>query len=488
MAPLNWPRPPLLHGLSVSDATSASQDYVNEVEVHMTGLGLNLTECGVLIGFMLSTLGDATRIFELVYAKPNVDADMRNEIDKFGSAMQALSKYMEAAAVSSGVQVPASEGTSIAFDDIANIRESDGSEAEDPQHRSIGLPAALTGDSHDRQVIESEEERAARIVQIDIGTEPVMSVLQGMTEEHLRLVLLQDLQDHGIRIPILFCSTSNEYRNITIFTNSQHNAAILRNPRLWRPTLFGKNAFVIPTRSPEEGTEMTVPLLLSDISKTRKAEEKASKRSRLIWIEIPDQRFATAQLLDLDDKQLRSRIQQDLQAQDIEVQIASCKKSRACRHIRLWTGNAKQADLLSKQWTPTNFGERAYVRWASKKDVASMKAFPNLRFERESTAGLDTALTASKEGSRVRREVFVRVPDQDYAERLLGSSLPQLKALARDDMESQGIPVRIASCQIIDSGSFARLRTKEPEEAQYLKTPGRWTPKAFGPNAYVVRD
>ncbi|KAL8658097.1 MAG: hypothetical protein Q9226_001275 [Calogaya cf. arnoldii] len=493
MASFSWPRPPKVDGLSTDEAASALQKYVSDVQIHMGGLQLNSTEYGVIIGFMLSALSDATRIFDVVHRDSATSPDMRLEIEKFGLAMQSLTGYMEAATATSGIQLPISEGTSIHFDDIGKAENSDDSEAADSYDSPTRASPAISRYQHEQERIEPEEERMARMVRINVGTGSVNPAFLSMNNEQLRLLLLQDLQDHGVRIPLLSCSTSQDQQNIFVFTGTKYNAAILRNPRLWKPTLFGERASVVPTQAAEEDTRMTIPSLLQNASKTRKAEEKASKKARLVWIEIPDREYAVAHLLSLNHHQLRSRMESDLQAQNIEAQIASCRKSRAFKHIRIWTVTPKQADILSKQWMPTRFGEGAYVRWSRKQDYVGLrmiaKMMPNSEVATESTADMDVPSAIQPAVSRARREVFVKILDKEYAEdELVGAPLAKLKALARNDIENQGIPVRIASCQIIDSGSFARLRTKQPEEAQYLKAPGTWKPIAFGKGAYVVTD
>ena len=67
MASFSWPRPPNLDGLSTNEAVSATKNYVNDVRVHMDNLRLDSSQYGALIGFMLSALTDATKIFEVVY-------------------------------------------------------------------------------------------------------------------------------------------------------------------------------------------------------------------------------------------------------------------------------------------------------------------------------------------------------------------------------------------------------------------------------------
>ncbi|CAL8579907.1 hypothetical protein XPA_005637 [Xanthoria parietina] len=93
------------------------------------------------------------------------------------------------------------------------------------------------------------------------------------------------------------------------------------------------------------------------------------------------------------------------------------------------------------------------------------------------------------ENQKSSTEVFVKILDQQFAEdQLVGLSSTRLQTVARIDLQRQGIRVRVASCQIIASGSFVRLRTREPEEAEFLRLPGVWNPMAFGQGAYVVTD
>ncbi|KAL9032547.1 MAG: hypothetical protein Q9180_006439 [Flavoplaca navasiana] len=98
---------------------------------------------------------------------------------------------------------------------------------------------------------------------------------------------------------------------------------------------------------------------------------------------------------------------------------------------------------------------------------------------------------AKREAHTIRqalREVFVELPDGDHAEtKLFIQKTAKIKALVRNDLENQNINVGIAQVKPLRSGKpRLRLRTKTPEQAQYLKMPGAWTPNLLGPGAYVV--
>ncbi|KAL8759380.1 MAG: hypothetical protein Q9199_000815 [Rusavskia elegans] len=180
----------------------------------------------------------------------------------------------------------------------------------------------------------------------------------------------------------------------------------------------------------------------------------------------------------------------------MKVRIERLKKSGACNHICLWTVSTEEADILVNQWKPEWFGKGAFVCFKPEEEQRRSRhngPYPLEDIRDDDDAEIPAGLLdapppapPSIENPKSRREVFVKILDQQYAEdRLIGSPLASLKALARKDLQDQGIHVRIASCQIVASGSFA---TREPEEAEFLRVPGTWIPTAFGQGAHVVTD
>lgn len=474
MAPFNWPRPPNLNELSTDEAVSATQKYVHHVQIHMGGLQLNSTEYGVLIGFMLSALSDATKIFDVVYQDSATSPDIRHGIDNFGLAMQSLATYMGHISSTPEPRHPAYEGPGYQFEDIAHSEHGD-------------VPKATF--YQEQTAIESNEDREARTVQIDLcNTDPAKSALERMSAEQLKRQLFQDFHDQGISVPLLSCSISRDCQYVLIVTSGESNAAILRDPSIWKPTLLGEHAVVVATRPVQDAVDTVTTSSLQHLIRTRRAEGKAEKNARLVWLEIPDRDFAKAKLVAEPVNQTRSIIEWELQHKHIEVRIERLKKSGACNHIRLWTVSTEEADILVNQWKPEWFGNGAFVFYKPEEEQRRSRHSAPYPLEdirdddddAEIPAGLLDApppAPPSIENPKSRREVFVKILDQQYAEdRLIGSPLASLKALARKDLQDQGIHVRIASCQIVASGSFARLRTREPEEAEYLKTPGAWIP------------
>ncbi|KAI4260120.1 MAG: hypothetical protein L6R42_004211 [Xanthoria sp. 1 TBL-2021] len=494
MAPFNWPRPPNLDGLSTDEAVSATQRYVNHVQTHMGGLQLNSTEYGVLIGFMFSALGDATKIFDVVYQESATSPDVRHDISRFRLAMESLTRYMENPSIILRPHGPASEAASCQLEGITQIEDSDVSEAADPADSSTKAIPAVTEHRHEKTPIKWDEEQT---VQINIcSTDPDIPALEDMSGDQLRYRLVEDFQDQGIRLPLLSCWTSPGSHHVFLLTSSKYYAAILRDENFWKPTLFGANSRVVDPRSGQDTPGMSIVSSLLDQPKMRKAETRARGNARLFWIDITDRRFAKQELLPMDNSQLEALIEQDLQAQQIMLPFRKCKKSGACNHIRVWTYSAKDVRTFVNQWKPTLFGTGAFLRWQKKRDVAGPAVTISQRQVHDEDAKLSSGLSeapflTSREARKVRqvlREVFIEIPDQLYAKtNLFGLKTAKLKALIRHDLESQDMDVRIAGCKLFRAGAARlRLRTKTPEEAECLKTPGTWVPMAFGQGAYVV--
>ncbi|KAL8883269.1 MAG: hypothetical protein Q9192_007299 [Flavoplaca navasiana] len=515
---------------------------------------LDSTEYGVVIGFMLSALDDASRIFDLVSEEPGSSSDVRHDISKFKSAMQALTNYMENAAIAPESTSQASESICHQPDGDTHLIASDVHEEADLSSSSANPPSHTT---KSRRKIPSTESPESRLVKIKVSKQGLAaSGLMGISNDQMRVRLLQDLQDQGIRLPLFVDQMNTEY--VSLSTSSTYNAAILRNPNFWKPRIFGQHAYVEPPTSGEDGAVGESTRSLRELSKMHKAEEKARKNARLCWIEVPDRKFASNELAGMSNHQILSLIRQDLGAQKIAIEILRCKKSRAGRHIRLWTAHQLQVKTLVGQWKPTVFGTGAYVRWQKKGDHAvpqsqgqlgdatvglvapeqsdddaagSFTSYSEGTVSRErevhdvmlqiqpdhdtavsaasisqpqqphrdvddddtvsSTSPFEVSGLAKRNPRKIRqalREVFVELPDHDYAKnKLFIQETNKIKALVRNDLENQNIPVRIAQVKPFRSGApRLRLRTKTWEEAQYLNTPGYWIPAVLGPGAYVV--
>ena len=522
----------------------------------MGQLRLDAIEYGVIIGIMLSAMDDATKIFDLVFQEPGTSSDARNDISRFKLVMQSLTNYMENAKIA-----PDSTGqvTEVACHQPKDNTHMKVNEISEESEYSGSSPDALPPITKSRQNDPSLESLQSRTVKIKISKHDLAaSGLMGIDKDQMRVRLLQDLQDQGIRIPLFVDQMNAEY--VSLSTSSTYNAAILRNPSFWKPRLFGHHAHVKPLSSGEDAAVDKSTKSPRELSKMHKAEEKARKNARLCWIEVPNRKFAADELVSMSNDQILSLIQQDLGAQKIAVQILRCKKSRAGRHVRLWTAHPFQVENLVGFWKPTVFGTGAYVRWQKKGDHALLSSQGQLgdatggfatqeqsddndagtftsysegvgsreREVREMTLqeqpNQDTALptasmsqprqpehdvcdddTASSISPRgvsdltkreartirqARREVFVELPDHDYAKtKLFIHKTAKIKALVRDDLEVQKTHVGIAQVKPFRSGKpRLRLRTKTPEQAQYLRTPGAWIPILLGPGAYVVTD
>ncbi|KAL9056344.1 MAG: hypothetical protein Q9206_002795 [Seirophora lacunosa] len=455
MVSLNWPWPPELNGLSMTDAVNATQNYVNQVEVHMVGLDLNTTECGVVIGFMLSALADATRILDFTHRQSGTSSDLRNQIEKFGAAMQSLTQYMENIGVRSD------------------------------KSRSNTAPAAMDVDTVD----------------------------QGDASDTF---VKAEFSDSSVEAP---SGAPNQNGSMDgdfafLLTSSTYNAAILRNRNYWKPRLFGYDACVMESstnKSVPRSTTTSPPL---DPLKMRKAEQIAKRNAQLCWIEIRDRKFATTELSTMSNHQIMSLILYDLGAQDIDVQIARCKKSKAGHHIRVWTSHYSGVKVFIDQWTPTVFGTGAYVRWLKGENNTALAvssapmslaqprpAVPSPEVkcdllsdigEADASSDLSEQPTLTKREARearaAMREVFVELPDQIYAKtHLCPMNSSKLKTLVRDDIQHQKVKASIARCKLFRSGKARfMLRTKTPEQAKILRTPGAWTPVHLGRGAYVV--
>ncbi|KAL9634032.1 MAG: hypothetical protein Q9204_003165 [Flavoplaca sp. TL-2023a] len=554
MTSSNWPRPPTVSGLSTDNAVSALQSYVGDVQHHMGRLRLDSTEYGVVIGFMLSALDNATNVFDRIRQEPGTNPDIRHDISIFQLAMQSLTAYMENATITPGSTSQVPQSICYESEDGIYVVPSDISEEADLSASFVEVPPPTTKSRPKNPSTELLETRSVKIKVSKQGL--AASGLMGISKDQMRVRLLQDLQDQGIRLPLFVDQMNTEY--VSLSTSSAYNAAILRNTNLWKPRLFGQHAYVEPPTSGEDGAVGESTKSPREHSKMHKAEEKARKNARLCWIEVPDRQFAANELADMSNHEIMSLIRQDLGAQKIAIEILRCKKSRAGRHIRLWTAHQLQVKTLVGQWKPTVFGTGAYVRWQKKGDHAVSLSQRQLG---DATVGLaaqelsddddagsftsyyegtvsrereaydvmlqkqpdrdaavsavsisqpqqphgdvdddDTGSSTSLHGvsapinpetrrmRQVLREVFIELPDHDYAKnKLFIQKTAKIKALVRKDLENQNINVEIAQVKPFRSGEpRLRLRTETPEHAQYLKTPGAWTPNLLGPGAYVV--
>lgn len=365
MAPLEWPRPPMMTTIPAVAAPHAARSYVQKVRRHMESLQHTNTRYGILIGVMLSALEDAAKVFEVVQAAAGTDLAVHNEIDRINGVIQSLGVFMETDPL--GAHDQDSEATEVQYDH-ASTKAGYTSGAMDSSESAVAASLVMGDHSQDsRLAMESEAEQEGRLVEIKIldeGTAIDKLISTGPNE--LKTRLLQDFQEQGIRIPVFFCSVSQDRMFVRIITSKKLNAAILRNSSFWEPTLFGENAVVT-----KPSLEQIKDLLSTDGPKMQKVEEKARKNAKVAWIVIPDREFAQLHLMSGD---LLSRVKEDLKAQGINVRIEKCRKSRACRHIRLWTANSKDVFILTDQWEPTMFGQGAYVRWMSNKAHLNTKS------------------------------------------------------------------------------------------------------------------
>lgn len=191
MVSLNWPWPPELNGLSMTDAVNATQNYVNQVEVHMVGLDLNTTECGVVIGFMLSALADATRILDFTHRQSGTSSDLRNQIEKFGAAMQSLTQYMENIGVRSD---KSRSNTAPAAMDVDTVDQGDASDTFVKAEFSDSSVEAPSGAPNQNGSSVNSPEARAVIIKVRLDG-PAKSALMDLGNERLRIHVLKDMQD-----------------------------------------------------------------------------------------------------------------------------------------------------------------------------------------------------------------------------------------------------------------------------------------------------
>ncbi|KAL8866162.1 MAG: hypothetical protein Q9198_009011 [Flavoplaca austrocitrina] len=313
------------------------------------------TEYGVVIGFMLSALDNASKVFDRICREPGTSPDIRHDISMFQAAMQSLTAYMENAVVAPRSTSPVPESACHQSEDDTNLLPSDISDEADLSASSMNIPPSKT---KSRQKNPSSESLESRTLRIKISKQGfAASGLMGIGKDQMRVRILQDLQDQGIRLPLFVDQVNTEY--VSLSTSSTYNAAILRNPDFWKPRIFGQQAYVEPPTPAEDGAVGESTKSLRELSKMHKAEEKARKNARLCWIEVPDRIFAANELADTTNHQIMSLIRQELGAHKIAIEILRCKKSRAGRHIRLWTAHQLQVKTLVGQWKPTVFGRGA---------------------------------------------------------------------------------------------------------------------------------
>ncbi|KAL9030653.1 MAG: hypothetical protein Q9180_006881, partial [Flavoplaca navasiana] len=423
-----------------------------DVETHMGRLRLGSTEYGVVIGFILSALDNATKVFDRICQKPGTSPDIRHDISMFYVAMQSLTAYMENAAI-------APESTSQVSEGIGHQPEDDSHLITSDTHEEAGFSSSSTNapppGKKSRQKNPSTESPESRSVKIKVSKQALAaSGLMGISKDQMRVRLLQDLQDQGIRLPLFVDQMNTEH--VSLSTSSTYNAAILRNPDFWRPRLFGQHAYVELPTSGEDGAPGES--INREPSRVHKAEEKAKKNARLCWIEVPDRKFAANELADMSNHEIMSLIRQDLGAQKITVEILRCKKSRAGRHIRLWTAHPVQVKKLVGLWKPTVFGTGAYVRWQKKGDHAVPPpqgqlgdATIGLAAQEQSDDDDAGSFTSYAEGTVPReREVhdvmLQKQPDQDTA--VLAASISQQQQphhdVDDDDSGSSTSPLEVS--------------------------------------------
>ena len=433
MALATWPRPPTVTGLSTENAVNAFQCYVRDVQNHVGHLRLDSTEYGVVIGFMLSALDKTSKVFDRISREPVTSPDIRHDISMFQAAMQSLTAYMENVVIAPRSTSPVPESACHQSEDDTNLIPSDISDEADLSASSMNIPPSTTKSRQKNPSSESLEPRTLRIKISEQGF--AASGLMGTGINQMRIRLLQDLQDQGIRLPLFVDQVDTEY--VSLSTSSTYNAAILRNPNFWKPRLLGQQAYVELPASAEYGAVSESTKSLKERSKMLKAEEKARENARLCWIEVPDRKFAANELADMSNHEIMGLIGQDLGAQKIAIQILRCKKSRAGKHIRLWTAHPFQVKNLVGLWKPTVFGTSAYVRWQKKGDHAVSLSQHQLG---DATVGLAaqeqlngddaSSFTSYSEGTvSMEREVhdviLQKQPDQDTTISVASKSQPQ---------------------------------------------------------------
>ncbi|KAL8662484.1 MAG: hypothetical protein Q9168_008245, partial [Polycauliona sp. 1 TL-2023] len=454
----------------------------------MGGLGLTTTECGVLIGFMLSALRDASRVFEAVNENPTTSSDVRNEITGFGNAMQALARYMEAMTTTPTAQDSVLRTIANPVEDHVKVEpdvkvEARGiSDAGVSSDSSAGAPLQGFNYQHIKLEKNAKDLHEERTVQMRVYSEdPAHTALRGMSMDELRHRLVEDFQNQGIRVPLQSCWVDSGCHHVFLLTSSKYNAAILKDPTFWKPRLFGNNAHVVEldTRTDDPDWEAK-PSSTQDRYKIQQAKEKAKRNARIFWIDITDRIFAKEHFSAMDNTQLAALIRQDMATQYIDIPFERCKKSSGCSHIRVWASHTNDVKPLVQQWKPTLFGTGAFLRWRKRRDLPDNPVSSNpdpqqqqrikdsededertphhypqgIKLKNSETDDEEeeppttTTIGTSKSARRARqipREIFITIPDHRVLDaKYLNLKPAQLKNLVREDLRIQGFPVPIA--------------------------------------------
>ncbi|KAL8645017.1 MAG: hypothetical protein Q9226_007484 [Calogaya cf. arnoldii] len=290
MEPLDWPQPPRIDGPPADAAIDATQNYVKEVQNHVGNLRRNETDHRGLIDVMITALSEATKIFDAVYKEPGTSPGVRNDINKL-QLQQAIR-----------INRTKSHGPSEQDKDLLPIVNQDISEAADDSDSSSESTSGVVNNHKKGKPADSPEAREAKTARVRYsGKGLAQSNLLGMMDQ-VKLRLEQDFRDQGIRIPLRPCSMAGG--QILLLTTSKYNAAILRKPTFWKPGLFGEDAHVVrPCQDKDTADNVTI-LPLQDLKKRQKAEKKARTDARLVWIKIPNHKFAKKELSKMDNNQI----------------------------------------------------------------------------------------------------------------------------------------------------------------------------------------
>ncbi|KAL8727091.1 MAG: hypothetical protein Q9166_006278 [cf. Caloplaca sp. 2 TL-2023] len=361
VVPPAWPQPLAIDGLSTRNALNLAKDYINTIQDHLNSLNIEDAEHGVPSEVILPFLKSTVELFSVIYEQPSTTPNLREDIDNFGMIMQALADYMRSPAVVSDSDVIGSRTLAIRSRDMDQNKATDTVGAIDSPGSSDTASSVMNDRPQKNRRRESKAERKIRKVRIAIcDQEFAKSELVGIERDQLKFRLVQDLRDQGVSIPIISCKTSRACRYASLLTSSMENAAILRDATIWKPRIFGEGAYVVVPRRKDAAGVTTAPPFMDQV-KLHRAEQYAERNTRIVKVTIPDREYAKAKLIDMESGQLRSRIELDLQTQDIEVTLDRCKKSGVCNHIRVWTVSTQEANILLSQWKPVLFGKGACV-------------------------------------------------------------------------------------------------------------------------------
>ncbi|KAL8992795.1 MAG: hypothetical protein Q9169_006833 [Polycauliona sp. 2 TL-2023] len=199
------------------------------------------------------------------------------------------------------------------------------------------------------------------------------STLVGMHKSELKQRLEEDMLDRGIHAPIQDCAFRGKW--IFIFVRCFDLEITAKVRVLWKPSMFGHNAFLKttinaglpPFLNPADEAKFVrkrihkIPPSAPSF-KSREARE-ARQAAREIFINMTDQRCVDRFSNLKKGKLKRKLVHEDLKAQGLHISIAGCKmvrsKKSACLRIR--TATPEEAIQLKQapNWIPKIFGEGA---------------------------------------------------------------------------------------------------------------------------------